>query len=286
MKSLLFVSLILVCAAVITQCSKRDNAFTSQPRTSGDRLSYGDSIFYLSQSGENYTRSPLVTGQGKYTAVPNNLKIDENTGQITIAAEGLNNTSETGLWYKIFFESATTGVRDSTMIMISGINYVDAFYQFNKDGNGDTIISPMYNGAESQRMPKGRFWIKDAKFASIIDPANGNINISKFFKAVRTARQADKDSAWEELTINYQLEDKSYNADNHINILLYHYYISVDSVPSNVTAAMNAHRLQTFGVNLPLLTMTRGAEESLPSTLFVSGRSLKPRPPCVVIVGL
>lgn len=289
MKSLLFVGLFLVSAAVLTQCTKRDNAINpAQPNPAGERLAYGDSTFYLKSSGEKYTISPLGNRTGKYSAVPSNLKIDENTGKISIEPNGLDNTSQTGLWYKILFTPTRAGATDSTMVMISGVNYVDAFYKYDKNGIGDTIIAPIYNARLNERMPKGRFWIEEKAYENIIDPTSGNININKFFKVARQARSANSDSSWETLTVRYRLEDKSYNAENHIEILLYHYYIPVNDVPRNVTLAMNEHRLQTFGLNLPLLTATKGADENLPNLLFSStalGKSLKPRPPCVVIVG-
>lgn len=285
MKKLLSATLMLSSLFVLIQCSKKDSALTKPPVTGNKSLSYGDSVFYLKSSGEKYKMSPLISRSGKYTAVPDNLQIDENRGEITVQVDGRNSTSQTGLWYKIYFESSMHE-KDSTMVMISGVNYIDEFYVYKKDGNGDTIISPVYNGNQNERLPKGIFWIEQDKFSSIINPANGEINISKFFNALRKARQTNSDSTWEELTVRYKLEDRSEKADNRLDILLYHYYTDKDSIPQNVTAAMNTHRSQTFGLNLAPLNRTVGAIEPLPSSLMANGgRSLKPRPPCVVIVG-
>lgn len=284
MNKLLSAVLMLSSLLVLLQCSKKDGALVAPPVTRNAMLSYGDSIFYLKANGEKYTKSPLLSRAGKYTAVPDNLQIDENSGEITVQIDGRNSTSQTGLWYKIYFESGTHE-KDSTMVMISGVNYVDEFYEYKKAGNGDTIISPVYNGKQGERLPKGNFRIEQAKFSSIINPANGDINISKFFSALREVKRANSDSTWEQLTIRYQLEDKSERAVNRLDILLYHYYTDRDSIPRNVSEAMNTHRSQTFGLNLSPLSLTKGANEPLPSVLLASDRSLKPRPPCVVIVG-
>jgi hypothetical protein len=283
MNKLLLAAFLLSSFCTLVQCSKKETALTGTTVT--EKFSYGDSVFYLKPGGESYTKLPLVHREGRYTAVPDNLKINEKTGEITVAVQGENSTSQTGLWYKIYFES-NMGRKDSTMVLISGVNYVDEFYEYKKNGGGDTIISPVYNGKYGERLPKGTFRIVQNDFASIINPANGDINISKFFAAAKKAWQNNSDATWEFVTVRYQLEDKSEKATNEVDVLLYHYYTQRDSVPANVTEVMNIHRSQTFGLNLAPLMLTRGPAEALPSALFGSGgRSLKPRPPCVVIVG-
>lgn len=292
MNKLLSVALVLSSLLTLVQCSKKDIVLNppqnDPPVTGSPKFSYGDSIFYLKASGETYTISPVGNKKGKYTAIPNNLQLDEKTGAIKVRVDSKDGSSQTGLWYKIFFESGTDGKKDSTLLLISGVNYVDEFYEPAEDGTGDTIISPIYNGKHGEPFPKGTFSIKENKFSSIINSTNGQINISKLHSAMKQQGQGNSESPWVEVTVKYRLEDKSNKAENSMTVLLYYYYTPKDSIPKNVTEAMNEHRSTTFGLNLAPLALTKGADETLPSTLFassISGRSLKPRPPCVVIVG-
>src|SRR4051812_32068944 len=82
-----------------------------------NKLSYGDSVFYLKST--SYTVAPINPKAGSYAAFPNNLKIDNTTGVITVTLKDKAGESQTGLRYKIKFTSANNEV-DSAYITISG----------------------------------------------------------------------------------------------------------------------------------------------------------------------
>src|SRR5881398_1808379 len=118
-----------------------------------NNLSYGDSVFYLKST--SYTVAPVNAKAGTYTAFPNNLKIDHATGAITVTLKDADGQSQTGLRYKIKFTSAGNEA-DSTYITISGINYIDKFYDLSKN---DSIIYPVYNADVSKELPAGNYSI-------------------------------------------------------------------------------------------------------------------------------
>lgn len=273
MKSLLLLSLSISSLLLLTHCSKKDST-TPGPPISSARLSYGDSIFYLKNS--TYTISPTTAGTGTYAAYPDNLLIDPNTGKITVAVNGNDGNSQTGLWYKIMFTSAATKETDSTFILLSGLTYVDKFYQL---AQNDSIIYPIYNADPTKAIPKGNYDIQhDNTFA--INPANGQINILECMRRGYFTKPADN-MGWKKTTIKYAINDKSGGATNSIDIVLY-YYHTLAEVPSNVSNLMQAHQSMTLGMRTTAIPSTQGKiDTNLPSDLSLS----KPRPPCVVIVG-
>src|SRR5688572_22078740 len=108
----------------------------------GYKLSYGDSILYLRNSGSNIIY-PTQQRQGSYSSFPDGLEINESTGAIDLA------DSETGLRYRVT-HTDPDGIETSTLIVVSGINYTDKYYRLSQ---GDTIASPVYNADESKPLP-------------------------------------------------------------------------------------------------------------------------------------
>src|SRR4051812_2965478 len=110
MKRLLCVTVILSSLLLLTQCSKKDCNCT--PPDPASKLTYGDSVFHLRSA--NYSIAPLNGKKGTYTAFPDNLRIDNTTGAITVGLKGTDGESQTGLWYKITYRSSTGNEVDST----------------------------------------------------------------------------------------------------------------------------------------------------------------------------
>jgi hypothetical protein len=273
MRGLYCLTILFSCLFFFTQCGKRTCDCTPPPSTA--KLTYGDSLFYL--KGNDYTIRPLSAKTGIYTSFPDNLTIDRTTGNITVTQKGNDGESQTGMWYKIRYQSATTNETDSTLILLSGLTYVDKFYNLSQK---DSIIYPIYNGDPANKIPSGNYDLTgDNKFA--INPTNGQINIKEclrrgFFSG------SQLNESWKVATIKYAINDKSDGAINKIDIVIY-YYTTMNDVPSNVSALMQAHQQLTVGLrSLPIIPSTPGAiDNNLPSSLSLS----KPRPPCVIIVG-
>ena len=273
MRSLLCTTIIISSLFFLTQCSK--NNIGCLDSKANQKLSYGDSVFYLKNS--DYIITPLNGRTGIYTAFPNNLAIDKSTGKITVTVKGTDGESQTGMWYRITYKADTGKETDTTYILLSGLTYIDKFYRLSQN---DSILSPIYNGDMANALPSGNYDIAhDDKFA--INPTNGKINLRECMRRGFFGG-GSVNTEWKISTIKYALDDKSSRAPNKIDIVIY-YYHTMNDVPSNVSALMQAHQQMTVGLrSLPSIPSTPGAiDNNLPSNLSLS----KPRPPCVIIVG-
>jgi hypothetical protein len=264
-----FPILIFITIASLLACKK--HSVTDNP-PANNKLGYGDSVFYLKTT--TYTVSPINAKAGTYTAFPNNLKIDNATGAITVILKGNDGQSQTGLRYKINFTSVNNEM-DSTYITISGITYIDRFYDLSKN---DSIIHPIYNADILKELPPGNYNISnDGKLA--IDAANGQINIKETIRRGFFDNQIN--ASWKQTTIKYSTKDNSNSTNNNVDVILY-YYNSINDVPSNVSALMQAHQRMAVGINGPSVPSTFApVDNNLSSDLSLS----RPRPPCIVIVG-
>ena len=280
MKSLHVASFVFGCL-LLSYCSKKDNTIsprTVDPTDSSARLGYGETVFYV----QNAAYTVMPTGKrtkGTYSAFPENLPIDPVTGKITVAAEDANETSLAGLWYKIVFTS-DAGVRtDSTNILIAGVNYADKFYMT----ASDTLIRPIYNGDTAQAMPTGYFQSDNSAFP--INAKTGVVNIKKI-----DYEKLFNGESWKDVTIRYSLNDRSDGVENRIKLILYN-YPSWDTVPSLVSKIMQSHQHMTIGLQMARIDVSPGTDNSELPNYFKdfdvnNYRTWKPRPPCVVIVGV
>jgi hypothetical protein len=260
-----FIIIILILAA----CKKQP---VNNP-AGNTGLSYGDSVFYV--KNQSYVVNPQNPRTGTYTAFPENLLIDNATGAITVKIIGNGLESQTGMRYKIKYQSADGSVTDSTYIVLAGINYLDQIYYLNQN---DTIIYPVYNAKLTNGLPAGTYGIQpDIQLA--IDPATGRININECIRRGFFNIPAEN-GEWEEVSVEYKSNDNSNNATNRIDIALY-YYDRLSDVPSNVSAVMRAHQAMTLGIAQPEIPVTFGPiDNDLPDNLSIS----RPRPPCIIIV--
>lgn len=259
-------SVLVLVVMFFLSCKREPGAAKSADK----KISYGDSVFYLKSA--SYTIAPVNAKAGTYTAFPDNLKINSATGAITVSLNGNDGQSQTGLRYKIKFTSTSNEV-DSTYITIAGINYVDKFYHLSQN---EDFIRPVYNADLSTPLPSGSYTADDNDLA--INPSNGHIDIRKTIENGFFDNQLN--SSWKEVTVEYRTSDNN-NVTNSIDIILY-YYNSVNDIPSNVSALMQAHQRMTLGVNSTLIPSTFGpVDNNLDSDLSL----FKPRPPCIIIVG-
>ena len=265
----------LLAAAFIHSC-KKDN--TGDGNNGGGNpnalISYSDSIFYLKNT--TYDVSPVTQRTGTYSAFPDNLLIDPATGRITVALMGKAGESQTGLRYRILFEEAGTGRKDSTYILIAGINYLDRIYRLSQN---DTIIRPVYNADLSSSLPSGTYGIQPDNRLSI-NSANGEINIMECIRKGMFDLPVEN-GEWEEVSVTYRSNDGSNAVTNRIDVALY-YYDRVQDIPSNVSQLMRMHQNQVLGVDHQPIPVTTGPiDTDLPDNISM----FKPRPPCVIIVG-
>lgn len=264
--------LIPILVIFLFSACKKHPATDNPINNNNNKLSYGDSVFYLKST--SYSLSPVNAKSGTYSAFPDNLNINNATGAITVSLKGKDGQSQTGLRYKIKFTSTNNEV-DSTYITISGITYIDRFYDLSKN---DSIISPIYNADLAKELPAGNYNLgTDNKLA--INPANGQINIKETIRRGFFDNQIN--ASWKQITVKYNTNDNSNSASNNLDIILY-YYNTANEVPSNVSALMQAHQRMAVGINVQAIPNTFGTiDNNLSSDLSLS----KPRPPCIVIVG-
>lgn len=113
------------------------------------RLSYGDSIFYLSGSITNDWADPVTKPSlpGYFKSIPAGLALDSVNGRINFAQ------SETGLRYKIYYVSNAGTRIDSTKIVLSGIDYRDSIYEIRSTPLAYDTAFPVYNARLENPLP-------------------------------------------------------------------------------------------------------------------------------------
>lgn len=251
--NLLFATVILL--AISCQKTSNDTDDPSGPY----KLSYGDSILYMKPDGSGNIVFPVTQKPGVYSAFPEGIEIDDNTGAINIGE------SETGLRYKIT-HTAPDGTKTETKVVLSGITFKDHFYYLSA---GDSIALPIYNASESRVLPLSGSIFDEGNLANgggcSVKTDNGKINLKE------TIRNGvfgfpPRNDAQQTFEIKYRINDGSGKSLNKLKVLLY-WYNTINDVPQYVWDILNDRTSQ--GVFL------RGSgTEGL----------AKPRPPCVIIV--
>jgi hypothetical protein len=264
-----------------------DSVIITPPTTYA--LSYGDSVFYLKNNTEDYIINPVEPKTGQYSSFPDGLELNEVTGAINVSK------SETGLRYRVSYISAANDT-SSTIITLSGINYLDQFYILS---NGDSIAYPIYNGNLSQALPCNN---GDCSFdednavngsGCSLKTINGQINLAE---TVRNGLfgKTPKNNERSEVPLKYRLNDKSNRALNQLRIKLY-YYETMDDVADDLKETLKEREGALLGINSPALsTNTTIGQNGRPlSQGFITGASgttsikqvARPRPPCIIVIG-
>src|SRR4029078_8932948 len=131
--------LMILSGIIMVSCSKDGGGNNASSLT----LSYGDSILYLKSQSTDYIVYPMQQRPGQYFGFPDGIDIDATTGAINVSK------SETGLRYRVTFIS-TQGDTTETMVVISGINFLDKFHHLSQ---GDSIAFPIYNASLDRILP-------------------------------------------------------------------------------------------------------------------------------------
>jgi len=230
------------------------------------KLSYGDSILYLRNAGNNIIY-PIEQREGSYSSFPEGLQIDESTGAIDLA------DSETGLRYRVT-HTDPAGKKTSTLIVVSGINYTDKYYNLSQ---GDTIARPIYNAEESIALPVSGSIFDDGSMANnsgcSVKTVNGEINLAE---TMRNGFLAYVNDDKREIDIVYRLNDRSDKAQNKIRVKLYFYHSMATVAPDLLETLRERDEMGVFLVNQPILPGSGGSARALAEA--------KPRPPCIIII--
>lgn len=278
-KHLIAISLVIFMAI---SCSKTSNA-PSGPQGNGpaiDSLSYGDSVFYLSIQAGDYVVYPAKQRSGRYSAYPEGIDLDENSGAINVTK------SETGLKYKVSFTPAGSNDSVSTNVIISGINFLDGFYKLN---SADSVVHPIYNAASVNPIPgigSGSQFDETASCNNngcAVNTTNGQINLAQTVRnGVFGASPSNNDR--HEFDLNYGISDKSDKAQNHIRIKLY-YFDTMNDVTQEVYDIISSREGTIIDSYTPWFAGSGITVSNSRTTTFgVTTKSASPRPPCIFIV--
>jgi hypothetical protein len=236
-------------------------------------LSYGSQILYLKSQTTDYIVYPTQPSPGTYSAFPEGIEIDDNTGAINVSK------SETGLKYKIT-HTATNGDTTSTIVLLSGIQFLDKFYRLSQN---DSIAFPVYNGNAANSIPLAGSSFDDNNNANSggcsVKTTNGQINLAQ---TVRNGifGVVPQNDAKQEFEIVYKLNDQSGKALNKIKVKLYYYNTMADVAP-DLLQTLNDRQSQ--GV---FLGMNNSSDGNISTARIGSASAIaKPRPPCVIIIG-
>ena len=241
------------------------------------KLSYGDSILYEKNTGADNLVFPTHSYTGFYSAFPEGIELDERTGAINLAK------SETGLRYKITFTADDNSFEYTTTVLLSGINYFDAFYNLSRN---DTVAKAIYNGNPDNILPLSpsgtQFDIGSGcnNEGIAVNTADGSINLMQTIRNGFFGRHPNND-ARQEFELKYKINDKSGQRIKSLKIKLY-YFDTMDDVTDDLLQLLRDREGTVFGahpISFPgeILSSTAGANGT--------AKVARPRPPCIFIIG-
>lgn len=258
----------ILISGIVFSC-KKDNMTQSKPY----QLSYGDSILYLRDQATDYIVYPTEQKAGQYFGFPDGIDIDQVSGAINVSK------SETGLRYRITYVSPQ-GDTSKTMIVISGINFLDKFHHLSQ---GDSVALPIYNASIDKILPVSGSSFDEGNNANSggcsVRTNNGQINLSQ---TVRNGvfGATPQNNANKEFDIYYRLNDNSSKALNKIRVKMYYYNTMNDVAPDLLQTLQDR---SNDGVFLGTSYQTIPANSSTMRTR-ATAKAAKPRPPCVIII--
>jgi hypothetical protein len=264
----IFVLIAILVSGIILSCKK--DSMTSSNRY---QLSYGDSILYLRNQASDYIVYPTDQRTGQYFGFPDGIEIDQASGAINVSK------SETGLRYRITYVSRQ-GDTSKSMIVISGINFLDKFHHLSQ---GDSIALPIYNASVNKILPVNGSTFDEGNTANSggcsVKTINGQINLAQ---TVRNGvfGATPQNNANQEFDIYYRLNDNSSKALNKIRVKMYYYNTMNDVAPDLLQTLQDRANDEVF---------LGASYQSIPSSastmrMLATRKTAKPRPPCVIII--
>ncbi len=243
------------------------------------KLSYADALLYpRGETTDLQVIRPVTAATGTYSAFPEGLSIDNTTGAINL------HESETGIRYRVYYTSANGSIKDSTLITIGGLNYVDGLYKIN---SADSIMDPLYNAAAGANLP-------GAANGSVIDEgggcnnngcavdvSNAKINLAKTVRN-GTFGNTPVNGSSKEFELKFRLNDNSGKGSNKLKIKVFYFTKLADITPQvwDLLNGRNGTVINSFSNadNTPIHGNTGG------NIVNSSGSGKGRRPPCVVIL--
>lgn len=264
-------------AVVFCGCKKDSNSAVINP--TNYRLAYAEAVLYpQGEVNELQVVSPVTAKNGVYTAFPEGLDIDPVNGNINI------HESETGIKYRVFFNSSDGRIKDSTLITISGVNFLDGVYKIN---SSDSIINPVYNASITNALPginNGSLFDEGGSCNSggcAVNVTNAKINLAQTVRN-GTFGATPANGLSKEFTLNFRINDRSGKGGNKTKIKVF-YFNKLSDITQQVWDLLNGRNgtlVNSFNNsdNTPIQGFTAGNITETART--GKGR----RPPCVVIL--
>jgi hypothetical protein len=248
--------------ALVISCNKNPAAVAAEYK-----LSYGDSILYLRSSGNNIY-FPTIPRQGTYSAFPEGIEIDQNTGAIKV------DNSETGLRYRIT-HTDPDGKESSTMVVLSGINFLDKFYRLSQN---DSIAFPIYDASTDRALPVTGSNFDEGNLANSsgcsVTTTNGKINLAASVRNGLFGNNPSDDDR-RDIDIAYRLNDRSNKSLNKLKVRLY-YYSSMATVAPDLLQTLQDREQNGVFLKNNNVNFSMGAARI--------AQVARPRPPCVIII--
>lgn len=271
-------------AVVLFSCTK-STADAGQNPVNGNKLLYADSILYRQPSPADYIVYPISSQlPGTYSGFPEGIDIDAGTGAINVSK------SESGLRYRVSFHPNGSSDSSSTLVVISGINFLDGFYRLNSP---DSVARPTYNGSRSPVAGVGTGSVFDENRncnanGCSVDVGSGVINLAQTVRnGIFGTVPANNDR--HEFEYDYRLNDKSGKSLNTLRVKLYYFQTMNDVTQEayDILSSREGTLLRAASV-APAAAFFPGSVLSSPDLagLRTSGinKPAKPRPPCIFIV--
>jgi hypothetical protein len=269
---------LIILVLVVSSCSKsaatEDTGVIPSPNPNPNPnpsviLSYGDSIFYLRNTGNIISPLPMNRA-GKFIGFPKGIELDSVTGKIDLTE------SEMGLRYRIMFVPNGTTDTITTKIVLAGINFYDGIYKLS---TGDSTANPIYNAKGVTYTPGAFGTGLNNSFdegngcnsqGCAVSLTNGKINLAKSLRdgAISTSNDSQKT-----FTYFYRMDDASGRTLNKLKVILYYYNTRAD-IPQYLWDILNIDHAGT------ILREAQGRGNGIESTQAIA----KPRPPCIIII--
>ncbi|HEU4632678.1 MAG TPA: hypothetical protein VFS22_01760 [Flavisolibacter sp.] len=261
----------IIGSLLILSCTKKDTQ--NEVTVVAPEFTYGDSLFFLKE--KEYVITPKVTGPGTFTAFPDDLRINNSNGAVTVSLKNRDGeATQTGLRYRIVHHK-DDGTKDTTHIVLGGITYQDRIFELSKNENK---VTPIYNASPGLQTPPGEYTSSNNKL--VIDPNTGEINLERSI-AQGLFSDDPENSDWRVVRIDYRTNDAGSTVKNSLEVVIY-YYTSIDKIPSNVSGAMKEHQNLLLGITPVTIPDTYAPVDNDIKNIV---KAFKPRPPCIVIIG-
>lgn len=320
MRAILIIGLVIICGIGCKKDKDDPNTLDgpespANPINPGPRLSYGDTLFSLSNLPTNSVLPPVSKPNvaGYFKSIPKGLTIDTVTGNINISQ------SETGIRYKIYYLSNNGMPIDSVKLVISGIDYKDGIYELAATPIAYDTVFPIYNARPDLALPCGGDDDDDDSSNCIFDETDldndgnddipgviqskllvdikkGTIDAEASFRAGVFGSSTPGNGISQDFTFYYRLKDASNMTLNKITVRLYHFN-KVSDIPQKLLDTLAERNEMILAVNSVAnnamtteYTMNSNSNHNQLTSLtsFTNNRlefAVKPkRPPIIIIV--